>query len=46
MYTVIAYHGFFLFQYAIKMLIHHGEHQLKQLQQNIAFSRWYKTGCL
>ncbi|XP_023703669.1 LYR motif-containing protein 2 isoform X1 [Cryptotermes secundus] len=26
-------------EYAIKMLISHGERQLKQLQQNVAFSR-------
>jgi hypothetical protein len=26
-------------EYVIKMLIHHGERQLKQLQQNLAFSR-------
>lgn len=26
-------------EYVIKMLIYHGERQLKQLQQNLAFSR-------
>jgi len=29
----------FVLQYVIKMLLYHGERQLKQLQQNLAFSR-------